>query len=128
MAKISAGIGKEHYKTLISSEENNIQADEPLDIGGMNLGFSPEELLASSLGACICITLRMYADRKEWPLEHVDVDIVFERDAQTNISRFTRAIKLSGELTEEQEIRLRSIADKCFIHKVLSNPIEITTI
>ena len=127
MAKISASIDRTHYKTTIKSSNNSIIADEPADIGGQDMGFSPEELLASALGSCICITLRMYADRKAWALENVNVDVVFERDVQANTSRFTRYIQISGNLSEEQKNRLMAIADKCYIHKTLTSPIEIMT-
>ena len=127
MAKLSAHIGKEHYYTQIDTETNEIIADEPIDNGGQDKGFTPSELLASALAACTSITLRMYADRKTWPLDEVNVAVNFERDAESNTSSIKRTIELTGELTEEQKARLMQIADQCPIHKTLSNPITIET-
>ena len=65
---IEATIGKDHYKTIVSNGKLQLTADEPLLIGGTEEGFSPTELFYSALATCTCITLRMYADRKQWPL------------------------------------------------------------
>lgn len=127
MAIIHASIGTQHYETSLSSATNTYVADEPLSVGGGDKGFSPSELLASALATCTCVTLRMYADRKGWPLAGVQVKIEFTRDAALNVSNITRDISLEGELSDEQRARLLSIANACFIHKTLSNPINIVT-
>lgn len=129
MATISASIGKDHYRTSLSTPTGNeLIADEPLDEGGADTGFSPPELLAASLGACTCVTLRMYADRKGWPLEQVEAHVIFTRNQDLNASHFVREITLTGkDLTTEQQARLLQIANGCYIHRVLSNPISIET-
>jgi len=125
MSTVHAHIKKDHFKTEIKSEKNTLWADEPLVNGGEELGFSPSELLAASLSACTSITLRMYADRKGWPLEEVKVEVNFERDTTANTSKITRNIALIGNLDEGQRNRLLDIANLCPIHKTLSNPISI---
>jgi putative redox protein len=127
MSTVHAHIGKDHFKTEIKSEKNTLWADEPLSNGGEELGFSPSELLAASLSACTSITLRMYADRKGWPLEEVKVEVNFERDTTANTSKITRNIALIGNLDEGQRNRLLDIANLCPIHKTLSNPISIVS-
>lgn len=128
MAHITAHIGTQLYKTEISTATNLLIADEPVSAGGEDLGFSPEELLAASLGACTGATLRMYADRKGWTeMKEVNVDVEFKRDAKENISYFTRTITLTGDLSEEQRSRLLAIANKCPMHLTLMHPIEIST-
>ena len=127
MAIIHASIGKQHYETALSSATNTYVADEPLSAGGADKGFSPSELLASALATCTCVTLRMYADHKGWPLTAVRVKVDFSRDSEHNISNITRDISLEGPLSEEQHTRLLGVANSCFIHKTLSNPINITT-
>lgn len=127
MVLVKAKIGRKKYEIKIASSTNTIIADEPLDLGGEDLGFSPSELLASSLSACTCATLRMYADRKQWDLESIEVETTFERDNFKNESLIKRNIRLTGNLDEEQKKRLVAIANSCFIHKTLSNPIHIST-
>ncbi len=127
MANIHACIGKDHYKTILATSTNTIFADEPKDNGGEDLGFSPSEILASALGACTCITLRMYADRKNWDLDSIEVSVIFTRDKEKNESNIKRDITLIGSLSTEERERLLQIANQCHIHKTLSNPIHITT-
>lgn len=127
MGKIKALIGTELYKTEIKSETNFIISDEPESSGGKDLGFAPKELLASSLAACTCITLRMYANRKGWDLTDVKVEVTFETDSVDNKFKIMRNIQLFGNLENDQKNRLLNIANKCPIHKILTNPIEITT-
>lgn len=128
MAEVTAHIATAHYKTELHSGHNSVIADEPDSAGGTGLGFSPGELLAGALASCTCITLRMYADRKGWPLKDVKTKIIFERDLAANVSNLVREIELSGELTDEQRKRLLFIADHCFIHKTLTNPVHIQTL
>ncbi|RBN50110.1 OsmC family protein [Flavobacterium psychrolimnae] len=127
MNNITANIGTELYKTEIESETNLIISDEPKSSGGQDLGFAPNELLASSLAACTAITLRMYANRKGWELTDVKVVVSFETDSLENKFKIVRDIQLLGNLDEDQQARLLIIANKCPIHKILTNPIEITT-
>jgi len=127
MIAVSASIGKDHYKTLLSNGRgHSIEADEPAEFGGSDLAFSPDEILASALATCSIITMRMYADRKEWPLEKIEMVVDFDRDGI--ISKFSKKVKFLGGLNAEQQQRLLSIGDKCPVHKTLSNPIEILSV
>ncbi|MCY1514265.1 OsmC-like protein [compost metagenome] len=128
MAKISSHIAKELYKVEIKSTSGNtLIADEPVENGGKNLGFSPHELLISALAACTNATLRMYADRKQWDLQEVktNIDLLADESGQKTI--LNRQIELIGNLSDEQKERLMTVANKCPLHKILSNPIEINT-
>ena len=122
---VKAVIHKAHYTTQISSATNTLIADEPISHGGTDKGFTPMELLASSLAACTSITLRMYADRKEWSLESVEVTVDIE--ANNTESLFNRVIILKGNLSQEQTDKLLDIANHCPVHKILSNTISIHT-
>lgn len=126
MIAIKASIGTELYKIELKSPTGNVVfADEPVDKGGQDKGFSPKELLASSLGACTCATVRMYADRKAWNLENVYADIeLLEADGQTT---FIRKIQFTGDLTDEQRARLLAVANACPLHKILSHSSVIET-
>ncbi len=110
-------------------------ADEPLAYGGTNKGMSPYGFLSAGLGACTSMTIRMYARRKGWPLNHVSVDVshskVHAQDASTKntdkIDGWTRKITLTGDLTEEQRHRLLEIADRCPVHRTLERASEVVT-
>ena len=127
MEKITAHLGQEKFKTNIKTATNTLIADEPLELEGQDLGFSPKELLAAALGSCTIITLKMYANHKGWDLTDVKIDVTFDWIAETSKSVFTRKIELIGNLSDEQKDRLLKIADKCPVHKVLTNPTEIET-
>lgn len=128
MDTISAKIDTRLYRTEITSASGNILiSDEPQEIGGKNLGLNPTELLASSLASCTVITLRMYINRKQWNVSEINVKIDFERDADRNVSLFTRKIEVIGEVDETQRQRLETIANSCPIHKTLTHSIEIKT-
>lgn len=116
------------YATDITVGAHHLLADEPADAGGSDSGPAPKELLLSALGACTAITLRMYAERKQWPLEQVQVQLSFG-DAGSSKDRtvIEREIKLTGALDEEQRQRLLQIANACPLHKILTGAVEIPT-
>ncbi|WP_201743907.1 OsmC family protein [Hymenobacter busanensis] len=128
MPTLTGRIGPDHFRTVIASDSGHeLLADEPLDNGGQNLGPSPGELLAASLSACTCITVRMYADRKQWPLHGVEAVVSFEHNPQHVVTRLTRKLHLLGTLTDEQRQRLLQIANLCPIHKALTASVPIDT-
>jgi putative redox protein len=116
------------YKTKVFSGGHLIYADEPCELGGTDEGMSPYGLLLGSLGSCTAITIRMYADRKHYLLETVCVELeLFISKDLLMPTRITRNIVFTGELTDVEKARLTLIADKCPVHKLLSNPIIIET-
>jgi putative redox protein len=121
-----ATIGKEHFRTEIISGAKQIVADEPEELGGTNVGPAPGEFLLISLASCTAITIRMYADRKKWPVEIITVEVDFEKIDNKTV--FKRELQLEGDLTDEQRTRLLQIANACPVHKTLTNPIEIQTV
>jgi|SRR5690606_28961672 putative redox protein len=124
---ISVKIGKDRYKTEIHVDQHVVLSDEPEDVGGTDLGPSPTELLMSSLGTCKAITVRMYADRKQWALDGVDIHVsIGAQEGELQKTTFIKChIRLYGDLDEMQKKRLFQIAEKCPVHKILSNPIVI---
>lgn len=118
---------KENYRTQIQTDPHHFIVDEPISVGGKDLGPSPGELLAASLASCSSITVKLYADRKGWDLQEVEVEVDFERDAKFNVTKFTKKLNFIGDLSQEQIDKLYEIAGKCPIHRMLANPIEISS-
>jgi putative redox protein len=106
-----------------------IVADEPLDNGGKDAGPTPTELVLSGLAACTASTLRMYADKKGWDVERIDLEISIriEKTDTGQISHVESLIDITGNITAEEKARMIEIAQKCPVHKLLSNPIQIQT-
>jgi putative redox protein len=127
MIEISATIGRDHYKTTLSNGRGHENvADEPAEFNGSDAGFAPDEWLAGALASCSIITMRMYADRKGWPLDHIEMQVQFERVEKA--SKFVKQVRFIGELDEEQQQRLLVIGEKCPVHNTFSNPIEISSV
>lgn len=104
---------------------HRLLADEPAELKGEDLGPAPHDWLLAGLGACTSMTVKMYADRKGWPLDSARVLLNAEHVEGTWVVR--RDIELVGPLDAEQRRRLIEIANKCPVHKTLSNPIRIET-
>jgi len=99
--------------------------DEPEEAGGSDLGPSPTRTLAAALAACTAITIEMYADRKGWDLGDLEVVVDMEYGQPSVPKSFVVTLHLPGGLTEEQQERLRVIAGKCPVHRVIGSETEI---
>lgn len=140
--RASAHIGRDHYRTEIDVEGHKLIADEPPGINGTDLGPRPVAMMLGALGACTGITLRMYADRKEWPMEGVQVELEHERvrldeyeggdvpaDAKGMIDVIRMNVTIEGdELTPEQVERIGVIAGKCPVHRIIGGTPVFNTV
>ncbi len=127
----------QNFTRGVFSDSHYWLADEPTKVGGDNLGPDPYEHLLAALGACTSMTVRMYANRKQWPLQDIKVTLNHSRqhgadcqqcdEEHTQIDVLHRVVELVGDLDETQRARLLEIADKCPVHKTLSGKIVITT-
>jgi len=125
------------HQQRIRAGQHTLTADEPQDKGGSDRGPNPYALLLSALGACTAMTLRMYADHKQWPLRHVAVRLrhrkVHAEDCEGcetkngKIDWIDREIAIEGDLTDEQRGRLLEIADRCPVHRTLHSEVKVAT-
>lgn len=132
---VTARIGLNGFRTEIEARSHGIVADEPTALGGTDRGPTPYELLLGALGSCMVMTLRMYADRKGWPLEGVEVRLRTTRSHEADcvqcdendvgITVVERQIELSGSLADDQRGRLLEIADRCPVKQTLERGVGI---
>jgi putative redox protein len=121
------------YAQKIKARVHEWAAGEPVEVGGIDNGPTPYELLLSALGACTAITLEMYAARKGWPLEKAHVTLEHSKEVRAGenggrpVDMIDRLVRLEGQLDDEQRARLIEIANKCPVHNTLTNRIEIST-
>lgn len=134
---VSARIGRD-FLTVLDSRTHGLLADEPVPLGGTDLGMTPYELLLASLSSCMAMTMRMYANRKGWPLEGATIQL---RTAPTrdpdrevrvkgagSVTRIERRIELAGDLSAEQRARLVEMADRCPIKRNLEAGLEVVSV
>jgi putative redox protein len=124
MARVTASIAAARYRVSIRAGGHELVADEGPGIGGRDEGPGPYDLLLASLGACTAITLKMYGERKGWPLEGVDVALSFHHGEK---GRIDRRLTLRGGLRDEQRSRLAEIAERTPVTLTLKSGVDIDT-
>ncbi|MEM9649203.1 MAG: bifunctional alpha/beta hydrolase/OsmC family protein [Bacteroidota bacterium] len=123
------------FTTQMKVGNHFMTADEPESFGGNDFGPSPYELVSAGLSACTAMTIQMYAKRKGWPIDNVEVHTSYGKshavdcenceEDNAKIDTFKREIKLTGDLDEKQKARIMQIADKCPVHKTLHSPTQV---
>ena len=121
MRAIAIRRGKFEHEIRI--REHRVTADEPEEIGGKDLGPSPEELLAAALASCTAITMQMYGERKGWDLTGCEVDCDYQPAERGRPTCFELVLRLPESLSDEQVERLTVIAAKCPIHRTLEGEV-----
>jgi putative redox protein len=134
-AWVSARVGAKGFRTELAVGAHRWVADEPIALGGTDAGPTPYDLLLGALVGCTAMTLRMYADRKQWPLESVRVSMRTARSHEADceqcetedvgIARVERRVETTGPLTDEQRKRLLQIADRCPVKQTLERGIRV---
>ena len=125
MAHAHATISTVDYATDIATGHHRLTADEGAELGGKDAGPAPYDLLTSALGACTVITLRMYAERKQWPVAAVHADIRFVR--QDKVESIDRTLRIEGAVDGEQKKRMADIAERTPVTLTLKRSMEIRT-
>ena len=134
---VTVDAGTLRFLQSISIGPHSIRADEPVAAGGHDAGANPYELLLAALGSCASITVRMYAERKQWPLEGVHIELSWGQvhaedcaDCDQSfgmVAGIKMEISFRGNLSEVQRQRLIEIANKCPVHRTLSAQVPIRT-
>ena len=132
---VVARIGREHYRTEIEVGGKSVVVDEPASLGGGDSGPTPYDMILGSIGACTAMTVRMYADRKGWPLESVTVRLRQARSYQEDCENcdaqalpgisIERELVMEGALDDEQRERLAQIADRCPVKQALERGVHV---
>lgn len=135
---VHSRIGPTAFRTEVRARNHAFTIDEPRAVGGTDAGATPYEYLLAALGGCTAMTLRMYANRKGWPLEGIEVGLRSARshasdcvDCDTHdvgISHLERTIALDGPLSDEQRARLLQIADRCPVKQTLERGFRVHTV
>ncbi len=121
----TATIGREHYATRLQARTHVLTGDEPAEVGGTDTGPRPGDFVRMALASCQAITLRMYADRKQYPVEQIMVTV--SNGPSDGKTTYTSDIVVTGALTADEQQRMIQVARRCPVHKILTNPIEILT-
>lgn len=119
--------GRGRLQVEARTASGSILIDEPASVGGLGSGPNPYDLLGAALGACTAMTLRLYAERKGWPLTRVQVDIQHHRSSLEARDLFDRTITLEGPLDEAQRAQLLAIAQRCPVHRTLDRGSDVQT-
>ncbi|HZW09330.1 MAG TPA: OsmC family protein [Phycisphaerales bacterium] len=123
--QVSVSLGREAFSTAVAIGPHALAADEPAELGGGDTGPTPVELLLASLASCKAITVKMYADRKQWPLERVEVVARAASMHGAVIASIETQVRASGDLSEDQRARLLEIAEKCPVQKAITSGVRI---
>ncbi len=111
------------FRHTVQVRDHQLTVDEPLAVGGDDAGPDPQELLAVSLASCTAITMEMYASRKGWDIGHVEVAVEYTPAERGCPTKFQLVMRMPDDLPEEQVERLRVIAAKCPVHRVLDGEV-----
>ena len=132
---IAVASGGCKYIENITVGPHTLQVDEPVALGGGDSAPTPYELLLGALGACTAITVRMFAERRQWPLEQVHVELSHSKvhatdcancdSSSARLDRVELAIRFVGDLSDEQRRKLMDVAEHCPLHRTLTAGLEI---
>jgi putative redox protein len=111
------------FRHIVKVRQHRLNCDEPADSGGDDAGPSPQELLAASLASCTAVTIEMYAARKGWELRDVEVACDYVPAERGCPTKFALTLRLPSDLSDEQVARLKVIATKCPVHRILDGEV-----
>jgi putative redox protein len=115
------------FQNKVRTGSSTFLVDEPMGAGGLGSGPNPYDLLSAALGACTTMTVRMYARKKDWPLERARARVEHTREGNQSIDRFVIELELEGPLSDEQRQRLSEIANRCPVHLTMARGSGVQT-
>ncbi len=134
---LEARVGSDGLRADLTARHHRMSADEPESVGGTDAGPTPYEYILAALASCTAITIRLYANRKAWPLESATVAVRQGRSHHKDcemcetekvaIGVIEQRVELTGQLSDEQRKRLLEIADRCPIRQTLARGIEVSS-
>ncbi|MEP2023666.1 MAG: OsmC family protein [Reichenbachiella sp.] len=137
MSTFAVAITKDELTTQLNTDGHMGLVDEPIEIGGLNKGPTPYDLLCGALASCTSITLRLYANRKEWDITRIRVEVKYAKEYKEDcescdeksqkVDTFERIISIEGNLDEDKKQRMLQIANKCPVHRTLESDTVIRT-
>ncbi|WP_084373942.1 OsmC family protein [Reichenbachiella faecimaris] len=137
MSTYAVAITKEELTTQLNTDGHMGLVDEPVEIGGLDKGPTPYDLLCGALASCTSITLRLYANRKEWDVSRIRVEVKYAKsykeacetcdEKPQKVDTFERIISLEGNLDNDQKNRMLQIANSCPVHRTLESDILVET-
>lgn len=124
--RTAEGLAGGLYSNDVKTSRHHLYVDEPVALGSADIGPTPFEYLAAALGGCTTITLRMYSERKKWPVEHIACTVKMHKEDGRTV--FVREVSVQGNLDDAQRASLIEIANKCPVHKTLSAGSTVQTV
>lgn len=122
-AMLATAVQQDGYRHEVRIRSHTLTADEPVDKGGGDAGPTPQELLAAALASCTAITMEMYAERKGWNVDGLEVDVDYSPAERGAVTRFELVMKMPAHLSDEQVRKLQVIAAKCPVHRTLEGEV-----
>lgn len=116
------------FQVLVTAGSSTFLVDEPVAAGGLGTGPNPYDLLSAALGSCSLMTMRLFADRKKWPLERIRVKVTHRRDGLAGRDHFLRDIQLFGALDDEQRARIIAVSKRCPVHLTIERGSDVETV
>lgn len=126
-AVVASTTGAGKFQVRVETGEHSFLMDEPVDYGGLSSGPSPFDMLGAALSACTLMTMKLYADRKDWVLDDVSVRVTHRKSSPQARDQFERTIRFGTVLSDEQRTKLISIAERCPVHLLLERGADVST-
>ena len=122
---VTCNLSHPKYLTSIKAKKHEFNVDEPVEYGGEDTAPKPTEYLLGALAACTAITMKMYAERKEWEIGEINVAVDLKKEDNSGVNTITKCISFQQELSDDKIERLLKIGEKCPISKLLAQPVEM---